>query len=400
MSRSITLVFFLVLGLLGCSSSPSPVEPPKTLSPVSNAFAIKQIWQDDLGDGASDNYLRLTPVIKDKILYSAHFDGLIKAYNTSTQDFVWTFQVDSNIGSSLALHEDVLYFGTSKGEVYALGVKTGKLIWKSQVSSEVLATPAVAKGYVVIRCVNGELHTLNTQDGKQLWSNQQVTPSLTLRGTSAPVIYNDLVLSAFDNGTLIAYNLKTGNILWQTTIATPHGRSPLERIVDIDADLVINDDVIYTTAFQSKIAAVRVGSGQILWSRDIGSYIGMSVDAYRIYIADSESKLWALDRTNGATLWKQDALLRRSVSKPLLHKGYVIVGDFNGFLHWFSRSSGKLEARTRLNVFSYRQPDLDESEDLLYPKTNDVLATPIIDGNILIAMDRHGNTAAYEITYP
>jgi len=400
MSRSFLSIVVLVITLTGCAGSNSSVKPPKTLEPVENHFSIKKIWQEDLGEGASDNYLNLRPVLANKTLFSIHFSGNVKAYNTETNDSIWTFNTGSKIGSPLTLHKRVLYFGTSEGEVFAVDANNGKLIWKAPITSEVISAPAVVDGYVVARSVNGDLHAFNTKDGSLRWSNQQRTPSLTLRGTSAPLIYNDIVVNAYDNGKLIAYNIQKGNILWQKAIATAHGRSPLERIVDVDADLVILDDVIYTTASQGKIAAVQVGSGQIIWSRDIGSYTGMAVDAYRIYLADTESRLWALDRNNGATLWKQDTVLRRSVSKPILHSGYVIVGDFNGFLHWFSRGTGKLEARARLKTFNYTTPDLDETEDMLYPKTNDILATPIIDGNILIAMDRHGNTEAYEISYP
>ncbi len=400
MSRYVLIIFTLLLVLTGCAGSGTSVKPPKSLEPIKNQFVIRKIWQDDLGEGASDYYLNLRPVLANNILFSIHFSGNVKAYNITTNDEIWTFNTGSKIGSPLSLYKRVLYFGTSEGEVFAVDAKKGTLIWKSAVSSEVISAPAVVDGYVIVRSVNGELHSLSSKDGSLLWSNQQRTPSLTLRGTSAPIIYNDLVLNAYDNGKLIAYNLQTGNILWQKEIVTARGRSPLERIVDIDADLVIKDDVIYTTAFQGKIAAVQIGSGQIIWSRDIGSYIGMAVDAYRIYLADSESRLWALDRNNGATLWKQDALLRRSLSKPVLHSGYVIVGDFNGFLHWISRGNGKLEARARLKTFNYTNPELDESEDLIYPKTNDILATPITAGNLLIAMDRHGTTEAYEITYP
>ncbi len=400
MFRYFFSVLVFVLTLTGCAGSGTSVKPPKTLEPVKNQFSIKKIWQDDLGEGASDNYLNLRPILVNKTLFSIHFKGDVKAYNTETNDLIWTFMSGSKIGSPLTLYNRVLYFGTSEGEVYAVDAINGTLIWKTTVSSEIISAPAVVNGYVVARSVNGELVTLNAKDGSLLWASQQRTPSLTLRGTSAPIIYNDLVINAYDNGKLIAYNLQTGNVLWQKAITTPRGRSPLERIVDIDADLVILDDVIYTTAFQGKIAAVQVGSGQIIWSRDIGSYIGMAVDAYRIYLADSESRLWALDRNNGATLWKQDAVLRRSISRPILHSGYVIVGDFNGFLHWFNRGNGKLVARARLKTYNYTSPDLDETEDLLYPKLNDILATPVVNGNTLIAMDRHGNTEAYEISYP
>jgi outer membrane protein assembly factor BamB len=143
-----------------------------------------------------------------------------------------------------------------------------------------------------------------------------------------------------------------------------------------------------------------VGSGQILWSRELDSYIGMSIDPYRIYLVDSNSELWALDKSSGATLWKQDALLRRSVTRPILQANYVILGDFDGFLHWFKRDTGKLVARVRMAAADYTDPNLDEREDLLYPKMRDILATPVPRKNELIVVDRHGNSEAFEISYP
>ena len=214
------------------------------------------------------------------------------------------------------------------------------------------------------------------------------------------MIAGDIVLSAFDNGRLLAVNLQSGKLLWQTTISIPRGRTDLERMVDIDANPVVVDDTVYVVSYQGRLAAVQLGSGRILWTRDIASYNGMMVDVYRIYLVDSQSMVWALDRFNGATLWKQDALLRRSLTTPRLQNQYVIVADFDGFVHWLRRDNGKLVARLRVNAYDYSDPDLDETQDLQFPKTNNILAPPLVHGNSLIAMDRYGHTEAFDISYP
>jgi len=396
----LTLLLAAVVAVVSCSTSPSPVKPPKALLKVENTFSIKKQWQLQLGDGVGDNYLRLSPVIHENIIYSVDHLGTISATRLNDRSLLWETMTGMTIGSPLTVKGNALYLGTSEGYLLSIERNTGKLKWKARVGSEILAAPAVGRGYVVARCVNGEIYTFSTTDGKKVWTDRQITPKLTLRGTSAPVISNDLVLSAYDNGKLVAYNLQTGRIIWQKRIAVARGRTSLERLVDIDADIVISDDVVYTVAFQGKLAAVSLASGQILWSRDIDSYIGLAVDLYRLYIVDSNSQIWALDKSNGATHWKQDALLRRSSTKPLLHSNYIVMGDLNGYLHWFRRDSGKLAARVRLDSFDYTSPDLDEQEDFEYPKSRDILAAPISNGNVLIAMDRHGNTEAFEISYP
>lgn len=397
------IVFLLVLVSLllgGCGSSPSPVLPPVKLTAVDNAFTITRQWQTDFGDGAGENYLKLTPVIEGNIFYSLDYQGLVTAFNTSNKSIRWQTALSVPASSALTLDNDLLLFGSSHGDVIALEKKDGHEVWHAQVSSEVLAPPKVAKGLVIVRCVNGMLYALNRKDGKQVWSLEQTTPALTLRGTSAPVIAGDIVLSAFDNGHLLAVNLQSGKLLWQTTISIPRGRTDLERMVDIDANPIVVDDTVYAVSYQGRIAAVQLGSGRILWARDIASYSGMAVDAYRIYLVDSQSQVWALDRFNGATLWKQDVLLRRSLTTPRLQNQYIILADFDGFIHWLRRDNGKLVARLRLNEFDYTDPNLDETQDLNFPKLNNILAPPILEGNMLVAVNRYGHTEAFAVSYP
>ena len=393
---SVALVFLLS----GCSTSPSPVLPPVKLTAVKNAFVIKRRWEHDFGEGAGENYLKLTPALENKILYTVDYQGLVTAYNTGNRSIRWQTKLAMPTSTAITLNDDLLLLGSSHGDVIAMQKKDGHVVWHAHVSSEVLAPPQVAEHFVIVRCVNGMLYALNRKDGKQIWSLEQITPALTLRGTSTPVIAGDIVLSAFDNGRLLAVNLQSGKVLWQTTIAIPRGRTDLERMVDLDANPVVVDDVVYAVSYQGRIAAVQLGSGRILWSREINSYNGMVVDAYRIYLVDDQSRVWALDRQNGATLWKQEGLLRRSLTKPRLQNQYVIVADFDGFIHWLRRDNGKIVARLRLNDYDYTDPNLDETQDLQFPKTQNILAPPIVHDNSLIAMDRYGHTEAFDIRYP
>lgn len=224
-------------------------------------------------------------------------------------------------------------------------------------------------------------------------------PRLTLRGNSAPLINNDIVISASDSGKLSALSLKQGKLLWETTIAVAQGRNQLERVIDMDIDPVVIDDVIYVAGYQGRVAAVKIGSGQLIWSRDFSSYSGLYVDAYRVYITDAIGQVWALNRYNGSTLWRQDKLLRRQLTAPQAHDDYIVVGDYDGYLHWLNREDGKILARKRVNSddIIIDDEETDKELDLLFSKWNNILVKPLVVNKLLLSLDRTGHLEAFQI---
>jgi len=390
-------LFLLLAFLAACTSSPSPVLPPKSLEPVENSLYIKRLWSKRISGGAGANFLRLTPVVDQNIIYAVDYTGKIIAYDSNNKSEKWSYAIGSPGSSALTKIENNLYFGTSEGQLIKLSSDDGKELWRVQLQSEILASPVIAKGIVIARCVNGDIVALRQDTGKQIWKVEERTPALTLRGNSNPVIYNDLLIVGFDNGKLKSFALRNGKQIWEATIAAPRGRSDLERIVDLDTTPVIINDVIYSVAYQGQLAAIQLGSGQIIWQRDIDSYVDIAADIYRLYVADSSGQVWALDRSNGATLWKQDALLRRELTAPRIMQDHIIVGDYNGYVHWLRRDNGKLEARIKMLAVGYTDPELDESDAQLFPKTNNILAAPVVLDSKLVVTDRFGHTEAFEV---
>lgn len=390
----ISLLMFVVFAT-ACSSSPSPVLPPLKLAPIQNDVKIEQVWRTQVGEGASDNYLKFAPAIAHNKGYVVDHKGHVRAFAVATGSTVWEVDLKLPISTRPNLTNGKILLGTSQGEVLALNKDNGKIIWRASVSSEVLSAPRGAQDIVVVRTVDGHLYGLDANSGQRRWVYERSVPTLTLRGTSGPVIVNDMIISGADNGRLVALTLKNGTVLWETAIAVPRGRTELERMIDIDADPIVIDDVIYVVSFQGRIAMVQLDSGRVLWTRDVSAYSGMSVDPYRLYLSDSEGRVWALDRASGATLWKQDKLLRRALTAPTLQGQYVVVGDFNGFLHWLSREDGHLVARIAIEDMDKQ---VDSEEDLLFSKSSNILAAPVAIEDNLIVIGRTGNMVNYRIT--
>ena len=385
--------------LLACSTS-SQVLPPAELIELDSQLKVKRLWQRQIGYGASDKFLKFEPLIEAQTGYSLDHEGLVVAWNLADGSLHWKQAFQTSAASALTLGQTQLYFGTSRGEVIALDKQNGKLIWKQQLSSEILSPPVSYADKLIIRSVDGRLHALNAKTGKKLWAYDRTMPVLSLRGTSTPVVANGIVISGADNGKLTALAADNGNVLWETTIAVPRGRNEIERLIDIDAQAVVKDDVVYAVAYQGRLAAVQIDSGRTLWVRDISSYAGMVLDSNKIYITDADGLLWALDRFNGATIWKQDQLQRRSLSKAAIQGRYLVVGDFNGYLHWMTREDGRLLARTQLGYSIFDEIDAEVEyieDDRLFSKGRNILATPIVRGDIAVAITREGLLSAYRI---
>lgn len=393
---SVITVFML---LVACGSSPSPVLPPVALTPLENKIKITRLWKFTAGEGVGEQFLKLKPVIKRNTGYVADYKGYIRAFNIKTKDKIWDKHLNTPVSGGLTYANGKLILGSSKGEVIVLRAKDGEILWRSQLSSEILSSPALAKGIVVAKTIDGRVYGLNAKNGKQRWVYDRSVPRLTLRGSSAPIISNDIVITASDSGKLSALILQNGKLLWETTIAVAKGRNELERVIDLDVDPVVYGDVIYTVGYQGRLAAVKIDSGQLIWSRDFSSYSGIYVDAYRVYITDSIGQVWALNRYNGSTLWRQDKLLRRQLTAPEAQDEYIVVGDFDGYIHWLNRENGKLIARYLMNSsFGILSEEESEQEnELIYRKWNNILVTPFQSKNMLFSLDRLGNFEAYKI---
>lgn len=350
-SASLTLSGCSTLSeITGIFADEDNTEPPSELVPIEEPEVdIQVIWEESSGVGSHGMTLRLTLAFSDEKIIIADQDGLIQARDSQTGELLWEVETDLPISAGPGTSDGQVYVATSDAEVIAFSSDDGESLWTTRVSSEVLSVPRADQGIVVVRAIDGTVSGLDTSTGKQVWSYERTVPALTLRGAGSPVILDDLVIDGFASGKLVALRLKDGKLEWETTAAMPRGRTELERLVDIDADPVIVDDVIYVASFQGGISAVSALTGDILWQREeMSSFSGMSADWRYLYLTDSASDLWELDQRTGAAVWKQTKLHQRKLTAPAVYKDYIVVGDFEGYVHWFSQDDGHQLGRIRI----------------------------------------------------
>jgi outer membrane protein assembly factor BamB len=367
------LLFPLVAALLlgGCGifgGGDDAIAPPAELVDFRPTLEVRRVLSTGLGDGAEDLRLALAPAGDGTRVFAASRDGRVHAFDGESSERLWETPLEVRLSAGPGVGDGRVVVAGSDGDVIALAAGDGSELWRRRIAGEVLARPAVGGNRVILRTADGRLLALAGDDGAQLWQLEQSVPPLTLRGTSAPVLVADAVVCGFDNGRLLAASLLNGEVLWEQTITPPQGSTDLDRLVDIDGAVAAVGQDIYVAGYQGRVAGLALESGSALWSRELSSYSGLAVDFTNVYVVTDESEVVALSRSNGTEYWRQDGLLRRGLSRPAAMTGSVVVGDFEGYLHWLDSRSGEMQARERVDN-SRISGDLYVQDGRIYAQT-------------------------------
>jgi outer membrane protein assembly factor BamB len=377
------LILLIVVSLLAACAGESRLqrEEPAPLVDFSPERKVKELWTVSAGVGAGKHVLQFAPLLLDNAIYTADREGRVFCISADRGTIAW----DVSLGTALTVGagggEGRIVVASKAGEVIALDQADGKVLWKSPISGEILAPASVRGGVVVAQTMDGKLYGLSAADGKKLWTYSRSEPTLSLRGTSSPVVIGDYIFTGFASGKLVALRLGDGRLLWEMTVAAPRGRNEIERLVDVDAAVLIVGETLFTASYQGKIVAVDLKSGKTIWSRDTSTYTGVAADRRNVYVSDEHGHVVALDQQNGASVWKQDKLRARVLSRPTVVDGHVAVSDYEGYVHWLSADDGHFVARYRV-------------------ASDPIQAPPAVAGEILYVANQGGLLAALQLTTP
>jgi len=335
---------FALLVLAACSKD-KEVDPPAELTEFTSTLKADRVWDASVGGDDKPLRLGLGLAVEGERVFAAGHEGEVAAFDLGNGRQLWQTKLKTLLAGGTGAGGDLVVVGSSDGEAIALNAADGVVRWRVKLNGEVLSAPAIAPQAVVVRTVDGKLHGLAPSDGHEIWQHEEQVPRLSLRGTSRPVIANDVAVCGFDNGKVVAVNLNDGGLLWETPVAPPHGKTELERLVDIDSAARVSGNDVYTVGFQGRVAMLAFDTGQVWWAHDASSYRGLGLDDDAMYVSTSDGEVKALRRRSGAEIWSQNVLLHRGLSAPAVQDSAVAVADFQGYVHWFDKASGTLLAR-------------------------------------------------------
>lgn len=338
---SMALVATQLSGCFGWFGGKDSGPKPAALVDFKPSVQVGRLWQAQAGGKATAAF---SPAYAEQSVIAAAADGKITRIDRSTGRLAWQVDTGEKLSAGVGVGDGLVLVGTAKGLVLAYRLD-GSLAWKASVSSEVMAPPQAAEGIVVVRTGDGRLFGLDATDGKRRWLYQKALPALTLRSHAGLLITKGAVFAGFPGGKLVALDLKTGNVGWEATVAQPRGVTELERIADITSAPVADDRQVCAVAYQGRVACFDGRTGTQVWARDVSSSHGLALGGSAVYVTEDDGAVVALDKATGSSIWKQEKLHARKVTAPAVSGDFVIVADYQGFVHWLNVNDGAFAGR-------------------------------------------------------
>ena len=209
----------------------------------------------------------------------------------------WVVQTGVGIYCSPAVEKDKVFVGDDMGYLTAYTLKNGKKLWNFQSSKRIIGTPAVSEGIVVFGSADRNIYGLNAENGQLLWKVEAQEPVI-----GAVTIDNGLAYVGASDHTFRAIDIHTGKVAWVYNKVKGY----------IETKPLITDDKVIFGAWDNTLYALDKNDGKEIWKWTGGlTRMHFSPAAVwpvaaegKVFIADPQRALTAIDLENGETVWR------------------------------------------------------------------------------------------------
>jgi outer membrane protein assembly factor BamB len=308
-----------------------------------------KLWTASIAGSSNRMRLAAAPVVGGNKLFAEGTDGIIVAFDKNTGAKLWTRgdgemtkdQAPSAFGGGVSYEAGKLYATNGVGEVKALNADTGEVLWKVAPAGPLRGSPTIAFGQLFVMTQDNQIIALNIADGSLVWDESGSTTQSGVFGVAAPSAGQGTVIAGYSSGELSAYRYENGRTLWSDALARTNISTTVGSITDIDADPIIDSGRVYALGQGGRMAAYELLTGQRIWELNLAGISTPSIAGEWIFTLTDDARLLAIARSTGRVRWiTQLPRFRDEEDKkgPIFWTGPVLAG---GQL-WVASSRGEL----------------------------------------------------------
>ncbi len=335
--------------------------------------------------------LGASPVVGDGILFAVGGDGRLSAFDAQTGAQRWTYDpgLESDLkpsafGGGASYDDGKVYMTDGAGDVIALNAADGSVLWKVKPSGPLRGSPTIAFGSVFVMTQDNQIFALDASDGSIQWQESGSSTQAGVFGVAAPAAGQGTVIAGYSSGELIAHRYENGRTLWADALARTSISTSVGSLTDIDADPIIDNGRVYALGQGGRMAAYELVTGQRIWELNLAGISTPAIAGEWIFALTDDARLLAIARTTGKIRWlTQLPRWRDEEDKkgPIFWSGPVLAG---GNL-WAVNSEGHV----------YRISTGEGSASLFTDLDQPISLAPVVANNTLYILDDSGRITAF-----
>jgi outer membrane protein assembly factor BamB len=358
------VLFFLIIFTPSCASTErflpnftpdfitkyfkEDVKPYKDLPPFSEEVNVEIVWEKKLSGEIENNNTFLNMFKFGENIYIPSSNKKIHIVSAELGNLNESIDVELDIFSGIVADENLIYFGSRQDTVTAVESLSKNVLWQRVMSSEVMSISRVENELIYVITNDSKVTAIDTNTGKFIWINTQIPAALSIRGSSTPIIEDDKVYIGFEDGRIVSYNSKNGDIIWQVQLPSTRIETVIDRLNDIDGSMILDNGVLYVISYQGSIAAIDSFNGQLLWTQEASSINGLASNNNSIFYIDNDGIMKSVDKYTGRQEWEQSQFFKRLIGSPVFFNDFIIANDIENYLHIFDTETGLASGRIKL----------------------------------------------------
>ena len=319
-----------------------------------------EIWSTSTNTGIHGNTGYLKTYKKNNLLFSVDSYGLVSAVSSISGEIVWQIATNYDVSSGISVLSDKVCFGTVDAKLICFDIETLSdnthlplitsmknltTFSKSNPDVEIdliteLASPILSiNNLFLLKLDNDDLYLIDPSSQDVIWKSESQNIPLKTKGASMPLVQNNTVYIARDNGSLSAYDQTNGTLKWLTIISSRSGRNDLESQRDAEMSILVSDNRLFYGHFQGDITSLDVNTGDIVWSSPLSFVNNISIHGSSILGSTTSDVLVSLDKASGFVNWKNQ--LNKDITEPFIIDKIVMIFSTDGTLFGYDIESGE-----------------------------------------------------------
>ena len=323
-------------------------EADKSLGHVALGDSPTLAWTARIAGSSNKERLAASPVVGNGMLYVVDTTGAVNAFDAATGARRWVYQLtvskdltNSRFGGGATFHDGVVYATSGAGDVVALDASTGTQKWRVKPAGPLRGSPTVEFNSIYAMTQDNQIVALDVTDGHIVWQDAAASGQQGVFGVAAPAAGQSTVIAGYSTGELVAYRYENGRVLWSDALARTSISTSVSTLTDVDADPIIDNGRVYALGQGGRMAAYELVTGQRIWELSLAGISTPVVSGEWIFTLTSDARLLAIARAAGRVRWlTQLAEFKNEKKKkdPVFWTGPVLANN----KLWIASSLGQV----------------------------------------------------------